>query len=413
MSAPRVVGPVGATAVVAGSMLGVGILLTPPVVADSVPSLPGFFAMWLAGAVVAACGGMVYAELGAMLPEAGGDVVFLRRAFGRGVAVLVGAVVFVGAFAGSLAAMSVALCTYQTQTLLGAALGSSAPDLSAAWVAGVRGDQLLGAAVIVGLTAVNGLGARASTAVQTALTVVPVVGLAALGLWGIANGQAQLAPPSGEVHDVGQAWLGVYFAYAGWPAILYVAGEVRDPGRTLPVAVLGGTALIAVLYGLLCAAFVAVLGFEQLAASGEAGTALARALLGEEAAVGVAALVALALLASVNATVLGGARLAWAMASQLDLTALTPLDRHGTPARLLWVQGALAVGMALSGTFEVLMAWTTVAMLVAGSLVVLAHGWLRRVEPELPRPFRAWAHPLPSVVYVGSCVAALGLLAWG
>lgn len=386
-------------------MLGVGILLTPPVVAASVPDLLGFFALWLAGAVVAACGGMVYAELGAMLPEAGGDVVFLRRAFGRTVALAVGTVIFVGAFAGSIASMAVAVCTYQLQTLLGTSVVLSEPVL-----AGVRGDQLLGAALVLGLTGVNALGARTSTVLQTLLTVVPLVGLALLALWGVAVGPWDLTPPAGQVHDLGNAWLGVYFAYAGWPAIVYVAGEVKDPGRTLPVAVLGGTALIAMLYGLLCLAFVAVLGFEGLASAGEAGTALARALLGETAAVGMAGLVALALLASVNGTVLGGARLAWAMADQLGLDGLTPLSEAGTPVRLLWVQAAFASVLALSGTFEVLMAWTSVAMLAAGSLVVLAHGWLRQVEPDLERPFRAWAHPLPALVYVVSSVVAIGML---
>jgi len=386
-------------------MLGVGILLTPPVVAASVPDLLGFFALWLAGAVVAACGGMVYAELGTMLPEAGGDVVFLRRAFGRTVALAVGAVIFVGAFAGSIASMAVAVCTYQLQTLLGTSVVLSDPVMG-----GVRGDQLLGAALVLGLTGVNALGARTSTVLQTLLTAVPLVGLALLALWGLAVGPWDLAPPAGKVQDLGNAWLGVYFAYAGWPAIVYVAGEVKDPGRTLPVAVLGGTALIAMLYGLLCLAFVAVLGFEGLASAGEAGTALARALLGETAAVGVAGLVALALLASVNGTVLGGARLAWAMADQLGVDGLTPLSEAGTPVRLLWVQAVFASVLALSGTFEVLMAWTSVAMLVAGSLVVLAHGWLRRVEPDLERPFRAWAHPLPAVVYVLSSVVAIGLL---
>ena len=256
----------------------------------------------------------------------------------------------------------------------------------------------------------NALGARTSAGVQTVLTVVPLVGLALLGAWGLMSGQADVTPPAGEVHDVGAAWLGVYFAYAGWPAIVYVAGEVRDPGRTLPVAVLGGTAIVAALYVLLCGAFVTVLGFEGLSTAGEAGTALARALLGESAAVGVAALVGLALLASVNATVLGGARVALAMARQLGVDALTTLNAHGTPQRLLLAQAVLAVAFALTGTFQVLMEWTSVAMLVAGALTVLAHGWLRHVEPELPRPFRAWAHPLPTVVYVGSSVVALGLL---
>jgi len=417
VEAPRVLGPVGATAIVAGSMLGVGILLTPPVVAASVPSLWGFAALWLAGALVAASGGLVYAELGTMIPEAGGDVVFQRRAFGRGWALLAGAVIFVGAFAGSIAAMSVALCTYQVQVLLDAALGAGTPSLSTATVAGLRGDQLAGAGVIALLTAVNALGARTSATVQTLLTVVPLVGLAALAALGLgtslASGASLPAPPPGETTDLASAWLGVYFAYAGWPAIVYVAGEVRDPGRTLPVAVLGGTAVVAMLYGLLCAAFLVVLGWEGLAGAGEAGTALARAVLGDQAAVGMAVLVGLALLASVNATVLGGARVAWAMAKELQVAALTGLDRRGSPNRLLVLQGLLAMGLALSGTFQPLMEATTVAMLVAGAVTVLAQVRLRVTEPDRPRPFRAWAHPLPAVVYIGSTVAALALILWG
>lgn len=407
------IGPVGATAVVAGSMLGVGILLTPPVVAASVPSVAGFAAMWLAGAAVAAAGGMVYAELGAMAPEPGGDVVYQQLAFGRGLAMLSGTVMFLGAFAGSVAAMAVALCTYQTQTLLDAALGPGQVALGTAWLGPVQGDQLLGAAVILGLTALNAAGARASAGVQTVLTAVPVLGLAALAAYGLVAGTGAVTPPPGEAHDLGRAWLGVYFAYAGWPAIVYVAGEVRDPGRTLPVAVLGGTALIAALYALLCAAFVRVLGWEGLTGAGEAGTALARALLGEPAAVAVAGLVALALLASVNATLLGGARVAWALADRLGIGALRPLAANGVPVRLLALQAVLAAGMALTGTFAPLMEATTVAMLVVGALTVGAQLRLRAVAPERPRPFRAWAHPLPALIYLASSVGALALLLAG
>lgn len=388
-------------------MLGVGILLTPPLVASSVGSEVAFWGMWVAGAVVAASGGMIWSELGAMLPEAGGDVAFLRRAFGRGVAAAVGALIFVGAFAGSVAAMAVALCTYQVQTLLSAAF-PEAPRLGELALLGVGADQALGALVVLGVTALNAAGARWAAGVQVGLTLVPLLGLAGLAAWGLAFEAATLPPLGAPTGDPRVAWLGVYFTYAGWPAVVYVAGEVRDPGRTLPVAVLGGTVLVAALYGLLCLAFVGVLGWAGLAEAGEAGTALATAVGGQPAAVGVAAGVGLALLASVNGTVLGGARVAWALAAALGVEGRFPLDGRGTPRRLLWLQAALAVGFALSGTFEVLMAWTTAAMVGAGMLTVAAWARLRWAEPERARPFRApW---VAALVYVGAGVA---VWAWG
>lgn len=412
MSSPsqRQVGPIGATAIVAGAMLGVGILLTPPVVAANVPSILGFFALWGLGAVVAAAGGLVYAELATMYPEAGGDVVFLERTYGRTVALAVGTVVFFGGFAGSTAAMAVALGTYQLQTLLGTV---SPIDLSTTVAMGVRGDQLVGAGLVVLLTGANLAGARLSAAVQTALAAVPVLGLAALAVWGLGTGGGDVQAPTAGTGDLGAAWLGVYFAYAGWPAVVYLAGEVREPERTLPLAVLGGTALIAALYGILCAAFLAVLGFEGLAGAGEAGTALASALLGPKGAVLAAFLVALALLASINATLLGGARLMWAMARAWEVRPLLPLSARGTPVRLLVLQGFVASAFCLLDDFQGLMSATTVAMLVAGSLTVSAQVVLRLREPERSRPFRAPLHPLPAVVYIGSVLLALGLLTLG
>lgn len=400
----RQVGPLGALSIVAGSMLGVGILLTPPVVASNLPSLPGFVGLWSLGAVVAVAGGLVYAELATLFPEAGGDVVFLERTYGRTVAALVGSVVFLGGFAGSTAAMAVALGTYQLQTLLGGAV-----DLGAVGVGGIQGDQLVGAMLVLGLTAANLAGARLSAGLQTLFTAVPVLGMGLLALAGLFVGDGSIQPPSAPLGDLGRAWSGVYFAYAGWPAVVYIAGEVREPGRTLPVAVLGGTALISLLYALLCAAFLRVMGWEGLATAGEAGTALASALLGPVGATVAASLVGLALLASINATLLGGARLMLAMGRAWGVEALTVVDDRGTPARLLGLQALVAAGLCLSGGFDALLSFTTVAMLFAGSLTVSTQVLLRHRHPELERPFRAPLHPLPALVYIGAAVLAMGL----
>ena len=391
---PRSIGPLGAVAIVAGTMLGVGILLTPPLVAAATGSAWAFYGLWIAGAVTALSGAVAYAELGAAWPRAGGDVVFQREAFGPSLAFASGSVTFGLAFAGSIAAMAVAVGQYQAQTLIDA---SGLPLFL-----GPHGPQVIGCALILLLTLVNALGARVATALQVACTFVPLVALAALALWGLAT--AGPPPPAATPEPVSlfAAFSAVYFTYAGWPAVVYLAGEVREPGRTLPLGMLGGTVLVTALYLLLCAAFRGVLGPDGLAQAGEAGSALAGALLGRPGALAVTALVLLALLASINGTILGGGRVGQGMAEQGALPrALAAVSaRTGAPTRSLWLQAALAVLLAATGSFETILSLTSLAMMVVGSLTVLALGVLRRTQPDHPRPYRATGYPWAPLIYL-------------
>ena len=401
----------GAVAVVAGTMLGVGILLTPPVVATATGSPLLFFALWALGGLVALGGAVAYAELGAMMPGAGGDVVFQRAAFGAALAFGSGVLTCALAFSGSIAAMSVAVSQYQVPALAAAAGWAFDP---AAAVGPVTGAQLGGALAIVGITALNAGGARLAAGVQVALTAVPVaalVGLAVVGLLGPGAGAAAPRPVDLDVGALVGAWSSVYFAYAGWPAVVYVAGEVRDPGRTLPVGMVGGTLGITALYLLLCAAMVHVLGFDGLGAAGEAGSALTGAVLGEGARPVMTALVALALLASVNGTVLGGARVAQGMAAQGALPAAFGRlsSRAGAPATALWAQCAVAVAFALTGTFETILVVTGMAMMVVGSVTVLALFALRRQQPAIDRPYRTTGYPVLPALYVVVSLGMVGL----
>lgn len=409
MAAQRTIGPVGAAAIVAGTMLGVGILLTPPQVAAVAPSLGVFWGLWVAGAVVALCGAVAYAELGAAFPRAGGDVVFQEEAFGPAAAFASGVLTFGFAFAGSIAALAVAVGQYQSQTLADAAgLGL---DLSQG------GAQAVAVALVVGLTAVNAAGARLATGVQVVCTAVPLALLAGLAAWGLAGSGAiapPADPPAASPGALADAFSAVYFTYAGWPAVVYLAAEVRQPGRTLPWGMLGGTAVVAALYGLLCAAFLAVLGVEGLAAAGEAGTALARALLGPTGAVVLAALVAVALVASINGTILGGARVAQALAQRgmLPRALAVVSPKRGVPVRALWLQAALVCGLCLTGTFGTILTISGLAMMAVGSLTVLGMLWLRRTRPELPRPYRATGHPVAPLIYVAVSLSTLGVTLW-
>ncbi len=410
MSTSARIGPAGATAIVAGTMLGVGILLTPPVVAAAAPSLPLFFGLWLLGGLVALSGAVAYAELGAAFPRAGGDLVFQGEAFGPSLAFASGLVGFAFAFAGSIAAMAAAVGQYQAQTLVTAA--GLDLDLSGG------GDKGVALVLILGLTAINIRGLRLAVAVQLACTLVPLVALAGLAVGGLLFGPPPLPlpPPSpGGPGALAAAFGAVYFSYAGWPAVVYIAGEVRDPGRTLPLAMLGGTVVVTALYLLLCAAFVSVLGMGGLAQAGEAGSALARALLGPTGEALMAGLVLIALLASINGTILGGARVAVGMAERGLLPAR--LGRlwgsNGTPAAALLLQAALACAVLLSGRFSELLALSGLSMMGVGSFSVFALYRLRRSRPDLPRPYRASGYPSSPLLYLLASGLTIGLSLWG
>lgn len=408
-------GPAGALALVVGSMLGVGILLTPPLVARAVDTPAAFFALWILGGVVSLCGAACYAELGTLIPRGGGDVVFQRAAFGRALAAASGVVVFVVSFAASIAAMAAALGTYQAQVLVDAA--GMGLDLGAmAWGLPVSGAACVGLAVVLGTTAINLLGARVAAGLQAALSLLPVFSLGGLAAMALLGAPVEVPPPPASTGDatVLEAFLGVYFSFAGWPTVVYVAGEVRRPGRVLGLATVGGTALVTALYLLVGAGLLAAFGLDGLAGLGESGTALARALLGPGAEVAMAALIGTAILASVNGTVLAGARIAAAMAEQgvLPRALGRRTGRGQAPRNALLVQAGLAGLYICTGTFSSILATSGVAMMLVGALTIAAALRLRATQPGAPRPFRVPALPIVAGVYIltGS-VVVFGTLA--
>jgi basic amino acid/polyamine antiporter, APA family len=398
-----------AGALVAGAMLGVGIFVAPPEVAAHARTPGSFFAIWAAGAVAALCGAICVAELGAMLPRSGGHYVYLREAYGPGIAFAVGWLQVLAIFPGAVA-------SFQLPALFGDA--ASAPIRLFGFE--LSGAFFLGALVIVGFTAVNHLGIEPSTRVELALVAAPIVVLAlatilVLGALAAGSRAAERAgPPAGvDAYALAAAYLPVYFAYSGWDAALYVAGEVRAPALTLPRAVVGGTLVVATLYLLLCAGFVAVLPLDRLAEVSDAGAAVASRVFGRPGVVTMTSLVLLASLASLNGTVLAGSRIAGAMARNRDFFAFAARvsPRTGAPAAALWLQALVSLALLATQRFDQLLAYTTTAMLVTGTLSVGAVAVLRRTRPDLPRPYRAALYPLTPALYVCGNVVALALLA--
>lgn len=407
-----------AISLVAGSMLGIGIFIMPAQVAANVGGPWSFLLMWLIGGLAALFGALCLAELGAMRPRSGGDYEFLHIGWGSGIAFAVGWLQLLVIFPGSLASVGVATASFQLPVLFGDWAGSEV----ALFGMMIPTPRLTAAALIVILTIINHFGVRVAGWIQVAVTVVPiavllVVCLYVLGDAGIGQAfepSAGAAPESqGGLGALGHAYLKVYFAYSGWNAAIYVAGEIDNPGRNLPRALVGGTGIVTGLYTLLCLGFLVLFGFGALPQIFEAGTASAVLLFGDAAVVAMALLIFLAMLGSLNGAVLIGSRIAYAMAQRGDCIAIAGElhPRHGTPHVALWLQTAIALVLILS-PFDLnqLIDYTSTAMLISGTLTVLSVMVLRRKQPDTPRPYKVTGYPLPAIGYALSSVVVLGLV---
>lgn len=416
---PRKLTALPALALVAGSMLGIGIFIMPAQVAANVGGPWAFLAMWLVGGLAALFGALCLAELGAMMPRSGGDYEFLHIGWGPGIAFAAGWLQLLVIFPGSLASVAVATAEFQLPVLLGDWAGGETSLLGIS----VATPRLLAAALIIILTVINHIGVRIAGWVQVLVTVVPIAVLLIVSAYVLGDSgvsEALRTEPStgeaggeGSLSSLGRAYLKVYFAYSGWNAALYVAGEIKDPGRNLPRALVGGTSTVTGLYVLLCLGFLVLFGFAELPNIGEAGTAAAIALFGPAAVTTITLLILLAMIGSLNGTVLIGSRIGYAMAQRGDcpreVGRLHP--RHNTPHLALWLQALIAI-ILIASPFNLnqLIDYTSSAMLITGTLTVLTVVVLRRKLPNEPRPYRTTLHPLPVLGYTISSVLVLILV---
>ena len=399
-------------------MVGIGIFLSPPIVATHVSSVPLFFAMWALGGLISLAGAVACAELGTMMPKSGGDYVFQHEALGPSTAFASGSVLFAAIFCGSIATLAVGLSTYQLPTLLGLDFSTSLVPLPLGL--DLTGSELTAIVVVIALTLINVRGTTMSARTQSWLTLFPIALFTVFALLLIFRSLAPAGEPSAEAaavvpvtaHGLAVSYMAIYFAYSGWINIIYVAGEVAQPSRNIPRALIGGTLAVTLLYLLLCGGFYEALGMAGLRDAGEVGTATAALLAGETGKLAVTLLIALALTACTNATILGGARVAYAMAREGALfRSLAVLDdERQIPQRALWVQAALSCLLIVSGTFEQLMTMVSLAMVVTGTLTVSSVFVLRRKQPERARPYRASGYPLLPGLYVAASLVTIVIM---
>ena len=404
----RRLGPFDGAAVVVSNVIGSGIFLLPAVVSALTPHPWWMIGAWAAGGALAFAGAMAYAELAALRPRAGGEYVYLREAFGPLVGFLTGWTSFVAGFSGAIAASAVGIAVYLGRLL--PAAGDTQPwaVLPLGVVDLTFSPRALVALTVIGvLTAVHLVGLGPGRAAQNVLAVTKVALLAAFVTFGFTVGEGSGANFSEAGEAVtGAGWLlallPVMFAYTGWNAASYLAEEIRDPGRNVPLALGMGTTAVVVLYLLLNLLYVYALPVTEFGEVGHMADGVARRLFGPAAAAPVAAASAVMIAASLSAMVFAGPRVYYAMArdGQFPSAAAAVHPRFRTPAAAIAAQSAWAGVLVLSGTFRQLIDYTAFAVVLFAGVAVAALFVLRFREPAAHRPFRAWGYPAAPLVFV-------------
>jgi APA family basic amino acid/polyamine antiporter len=402
----KVLGAFDASMLVVGSVVGAGIFLVSGFVAQSVTSPAAFLGVWLVGGLLALSGALCNGELGVTFARGGGEYVYLSEAFGRGLGFLSGWTSFWIGFPGSIATLAAGFGR-NVRILAGLPAGS---------------ENLIGLSAVVFLTGLNVLGIHQGRAVQNLLSVAKLLAFGLVIVVGVAfgkNHEAHFIPFVGEhqaASGLAAALVPIYFAYSGWNAATYVAGEMRDPKKDLGRALAFGTLGCVALYLVVNAGFLSALGLDQLRSSKDVAGATASATFGAGMGSFVTSLVALAVLSSLQATIVTGPRIYHAMAEDglfpASLARLHPKTRAPTAALL--VQGVASVVLLLSGRFETLLNFTTCALCLFSIICVAAVIVLRVRRPDLPRPWKTPGYPLtPLVFIVGNGWVLFSLVASG
>ncbi len=370
-------------AVAVGNTIGAGILRSPGTIAEHLPEFWPFMAVWVVGGLYALLGTNAVAELATMLPRSGGQYVFVRHGLGDYPGFIVGWSDWLST-CGTTAAVAIVLGEYMVGLF---------PEL--------RTHQVVALLVVGILTAIQWAGVRWGGGAQTATSlikgVVLILFIAACFVLGNRNPAASVLVEDREGSLLIAFILSlqaVIYTYDGWTAPVYFSEEIREPGKVIPRAMFGGLFAVMAIYILINVGFAAVVPIPTLAGKNLAVGAVAQTLFGYHGDTVVRGLMVLALLSTVNSSILMAPRVIFAMASdRLFWRHATQVNRGGTPDVALMISTVVAAIFIVSGTFEEVIGKLAFFFVANYALSFTSLFVLRRRAPDAPRPWRAWGHP--------------------
>jgi basic amino acid/polyamine antiporter, APA family len=396
----------------ASGIIGSSIFLTAKDIAGPLPQPMLFLLVWVIGGVVSLFGCAAFAELGSMFPESGGQYIYLREAFGDLVAFLYGWMLFSVANGGSIAALSVAAAAYSGQVF--PVISQEHIVLQFAGVAITRA-HLFGLLLIAILTYVNVVGLRWGTLLQNLSTWTKFVAMGAFVILGIAIGKGDWSHfhshgvglslglhPAEFLSAFGVGLIAVYWAYDGWVYITWVAGEVKEPRRNVPLAMALGVLVVGAIYMAMNVTYLYALPLGEIAQHETIAHAAAAAMFSPRVAIWLSLLIAISCFSAAATCTLSGARVYLAMAQDgvffKRMALIHPKWR--TPAFSLIGQGVWAALLTLSGRYDQLYTYVIFGMVLSYTLTVVGLFLLRWKRPDLPRAYRCTGYPWLPGIYV-------------
>src|SRR5215470_1631474 len=393
-------------------IIGSSIFLTAKDIAGPLPNPKLFFLVWILGGLISLCACVAFAELGSMFPDSGGQYIYLREAYGDLVAFLYGWMLFAVANGGTIAALSVASAAY---------LGEVFPVFSQARVVfviaglAITRAHLLGLALIALLTYVNVVGLRWGTLLQNVSTWTKFTAMAAFVCLGFLIGKGNWAnfhsngvsltmglSSTQLISALGVGLIAVFWAYDGWVYITWVAGEVKEPRKNVPLSMVLGVLAVGVIYIAMNLTYMYALPLKEIAAHETIAHAAAAVLFSPRAAVWLSLMIAISCFSAAATCTLSGARVYLAMAQDgvffRRMAVIHPKWR--TPAFSLIGQGVWAAALTVSGRYDQLYTYVIYGMVLSYTLTVIALFWLRWKRPDIPRPYRCTGYPWLPAIYV-------------
>ncbi len=393
----------------AGGIIGSGIFLTIRQVAFNTRAPALFLLIWPIGMAITMLACFAFAEMGAMFPEAGGQYVYLREAYGEFVAFLYGWMIFTVSVCGTIAALGAGFAEY---------FGGIFPAFSAEHTIFafhklmIHRGHLVALAAIAAQTLINIFGVRWGAMLQNMATWAKFAAIGAFVILGLAFGKgswghysAPLASGPGApsfLIGIGVALIAVFWTYDGWVYITWVAGEVKDPQRNLPRSLMGGMLLVGIVYLAINVVYLYALPMTEIASQETVAQAAAVSLFSAGAGRWLALMIAISCFGAMASCILSGARVYYAMAEDgVFFHALAKVNpRWHTPVASLVLQGIWSAALVLSGSYDQIITYVIFMMMLSYVLTVAALFVLRRKMPDAPRPYRCTGYPWLPGLYV-------------
>lgn len=408
------------TMIMVGIVLGSGIFLTTGYIASSIPSASLIMLAWIFGGLLTLAGALTYAELGASMPETGGQYVYLREAYHPIVSFVFGWIMFFIYMTGTIAAMAVAFAEY---------FGYFFPNLSLQHVLfkiplgdsfslTFSSGKIVALTVTLFLTVINIMRKRFGFTLQNVFTVIKIGTLLVIIVLGFSIGKGttidfSINPGHFDIGTLiigfGVAMVAVFWTFEGWNNINFVAGEIKNPSKNLPLVLIGGTLIVTILYALVNYIYLYALPISEMQGVERIAEKATTVLFGGTTAAIISATVLVSTFGALNGCVLAGPRVYYAMAKDglffRQVARIHP--KYNTPAFSFGVQLIWASLLIITGTFNQLITFVMFIAIILWIVATASVFTLRKKYPDLPRPYKTWGYPVMPVLFI---VAAAGIV---